>query len=353
MGVNRYGTGHVAGLDLQKVEEDLIKQALERNDWNQTRAAKFLGLTRNTLIYRMQKFGLNRKEYRITNEETSLTDESKGAVDLSGERIHWDPEGGMTYGNYLSLERILSSQKPVSSHHDEMLFIVIHQVTELWMKLSLHELTAVLRQIQTDELGPAFKMLSRVARIQGQLILSWDVLSTMTPFDYSSFRDELQQSSGFQSYQYRTLEFVLGNKNRALIEVHRGDPEIYARLKETLGSPSVYDETLKMLARRGFKIPSERIERDWAEPYEPHSDVEAAWLEVYRDVKTHWDLYELAEKFIDLEHKFQQWRFAHMKTVERIIGQKRGTGGSSGVSYLQKALNLSFFPELWSVRTSI
>jgi len=283
-----------------------------------------------------------------------LKDETKtGAVDLSGEGIHWDPEGGMTYGSYLALDRILSSQKPVSAHHDEMLFIVIHQVTELWMKLSLHELTGVLHQIQSDDLDPAFKMLSRVARIQGQLILSWDVLSTMTPLDYASFRDELQQSSGFQSYQYRTLEFTLGNKNRELIEVHRGDPAIYQQLKETLEKPSVYDETLRLLGRRGFEIPSSHVERDWAEPYEPNPEVEAAWLKVYRDVKTYWDLYELAEKFVDLEHKFQQWRFAHMKTVERIIGGKRGTGGTTGVSYLQKALNLKFFPELWSVRTSI
>ena len=283
-----------------------------------------------------------------------MKDETKsGAVDLSGEGIHWDPEGGMTYGSYLALDRILDAQKPVSKRHDEMLFIVIHQVTELWMKLSLHELTGVLRQIQFDELGPAFKMLSRVARIQGQLILSWDVLSTMTPLDYASFRDELQQSSGFQSYQYRTLEFTLGNKNHELIEVHRGVPAIYQQLKETLEKPSVYDETLRMVARRGFEIPSTHVERDWSDPYEPHPEVEAGWLKVYRDVDTHWDLYELAEKFVDLEHKFQQWRFAHMKTVERIIGGKRGTGGSSGVSYLQKALDLKFFPELWSVRTSI
>jgi tryptophan 2,3-dioxygenase len=283
-----------------------------------------------------------------------LEDETKsGAVDVSGEHIHWDPEGGMTYGSYLELDRILNAQNPVSKCHDEMLFVIIHQVTELWMKLSLHELSGVLRQIQSGDLGPAFKMLARVARIQGQLILSWDVLSTMTPLDYASFRDELQQSSGFQSYQYRTLEFTLGNKNRALIEVHRGTPAIYEQLKETLEKPSVYDETLRLLARRGFEIPSSHVERDWSEPYEPSPEVEAAWLKVYRDVDTYWDFYELAEKFVDLEQKFQQWRFAHMKTVERIIGQKRGTGGSSGVSYLKKALNLTFFPELWSVRTSI
>lgn len=280
-----------------------------------------------------------------------MSEDSKSTADLSG--IHWDPEGGMTYGSYLALDRLLSSQHPVSSHHDEMLFIVIHQVSELWMKLSLHELRAVLGQIQRDDLDPAFKMLSRVIRIQAQLIQSWDVLSTMTPFDYSSFRNELQQSSGFQSYQYRTLEFILGNKSRELIEVHRGMPEIYQQLKQTLEAPSIYDETLRLLARRRFKIPRDRVDRNWAEPYEPHPDVEAAWLEVYRDVDTHWDLYELAEKFVDLEQKFHQWRFAHMKTVERIIGQKRGTGGSSGVSYLKRALDLKFFPELWSVRTSI
>ena len=275
------------------------------------------------------------------------------AVDLSGEQIHWKPSGGLSYGSYLNLEQLLGAQKPLTEVPDEMLFIVIHQVTELWMKLSLQELNIVLHQIQSDELNPAFKLLSRVARIQGQLILSWDVLSTMTPFDFMSFRDKLLQSSGFQSYQYRTLEFMLGNKNKELIEVHREEPEIYARLKKTVEAPSIYDETVRLLARRGFNIPKDHVERDWSEPYEPHADVEAAWLEVYRDVETHWDLYELAEKLVDLEHKFQQWRFTHMKTVERIIGHKRGTGGTSGVSYLQKALGLQFFPDLWSVRTAI
>ncbi len=282
-----------------------------------------------------------------------MSDEPESRVDLSGEKIHWDPEGGLTYGSYLALDQLLSAQRPKSSHHDEMLFVVIHQVTELWLKLSLHEITAVLHQLETDELDPAFKMLSRVARIQGQLIQSWDVLSTMTPFDYMSFRDELQQASGFQSYQYRKLEFLLGNKNRALIEVHRGVPSIYEELEAALVRPSVYDETLRVLSRRGLAIPAHCIERDWSEPYEPHPEVEAAWLSIYRDPKQYWDLYELAEKLVDLEHKFQQWRFAHMKTVERIIGRRRGTGGSSGVSYLQKVLQLSFFPELWSVRTVI
>jgi tryptophan 2,3-dioxygenase len=280
-------------------------------------------------------------------------DVKTGGIDLTGETIHWDLEGGMSYAGYLELDKILNAQKPISGNHDEMLFVVIHQVSELWMKLSLHELGAVVGQIQKNDLDPAFKMLSRVVRIQSQLIDSWEVLATMTPFDYSSFRGHLGRASGFQSYQYRILEFLLGNKNRELIEVHRADPAIYERLRQVLESPSLWDETLRMLARRGFDIPADRVERDWSEPYVPHEKVEAAWLEVYRDVATHWDLYELAEKLVDLEHKFGQWRYNHMKTVERIIGQKRGTGGSSGVSYLQKALGLKFFPELWSVRTSI
>jgi tryptophan 2,3-dioxygenase len=276
-----------------------------------------------------------------------------GGVDLSGEEIHWDLEGGMTYGGYLGLDKLLGAQKPVSGHHDEMLFIVIHQVTELWMKLSLHELRAVVLQIQQNDLDPAFKMLARVARIQGQLIKSWEVLSTMTPFDYASFRGYLGKSSGFQSAQYRELEFLLGNKTRELIEVHRSDPAVYGKLSEVLHRPSLWDETLRMLAKRGFDIPGDHVERDWAEPYVPDARVAAAWLAVYRDVATHWDLYELAEKLVDLEQKFQEWRFSHMTTVERIIGHKRGTGGTSGVSYLKKALDLRFFPELWSVRTSI
>jgi tryptophan 2,3-dioxygenase len=283
-----------------------------------------------------------------------MKEETKtGAVDLTGEKIHWDLEGGMSYGGYLHLGEILDAQKRISGNHDEMLFIIIHQVSELWMKLSLHELTAVVHQIQQDDLDPAFKMLARVVRIQCQLIESWEVLATMTPFDYSSFRDQLGRSSGFQSYQYRELEFLLGNKNSALIEVHRADPDVYQHLRHVLSRPSLWDETLRMLARRGFDVPRNKIERDWSEPYVPDAQVEAAWLQVYRDVSTHWDLYELAEKLVDLEHKFGQWRYNHMKTVERIIGQKRGTGGSSGVGYLQKALGLKFFPELWSVRTSI
>jgi tryptophan 2,3-dioxygenase len=239
--------------------------------------------------------------------------------------IHWDLDKSISYAQYLQLDKILDAQRPLSGQHDEMLFIVIHQASELWMKLCLHELAATRAQIRADDLEPAFKMLSRVARAQTQLIQSWDVLSTMTPSDYGKFRDSLGQSSGFQSWQYRLLEFVLGNKEPRLIEV----------------------------ARRGFDIPKECTDRDWTQPYKPHPAVEAAWLAVYRDSTGHWDLYELAEKLVDLEYRLQQWRFAHLKTVERIIGFKRGTGGSSGVGYLEHVLKRGFFPELISLRTSI
>jgi tryptophan 2,3-dioxygenase len=267
--------------------------------------------------------------------------------------IHWDLERGMSYSQYLQLDKVLASQKPLSGQHDEMLFIVIHQASELWMKLCLHELAATRAQIKGDDLEPAFKMLSRVARIQAQLIQSWDVLGTMTPADYSRFRDSLGQSSGFQSWQYRLLEFILGNKDARMISVHADDRPTHALLRQELATPSLYDESLRLLARRGFDIPRERTERDWTQPYEAHPAVEAAWLSIYRDSGRHWDLYELAEKFVDLEVRLQQWRYAHMKTVERIIGFKRGTGGSSGVGYLEHVLRKGFFPELISLRTSI
>jgi tryptophan 2,3-dioxygenase len=234
-----------------------------------------------------------------------------------------------------------------------MLFIVIHQASELWMKLCLHELAATRAQIRSDDLEPAFKMLSRVARAQTQLIQSWDVLSTMTPADYTKFRDSLGQSSGFQSWQYRLLEFVLGNKDSRLIEVHARDKQAYPLLKRELATPSLYDESIRLLARRGFDIPAECTDRDWTQPYKPHPAVESAWLAVYRDATGQWDLYELAEKLVDLEYRLQQWRFAHLKTVERIIGFKRGTGGSSGVGYLEHVLKRGFFPELISLRTAI
>tara|TARA_B100001939_G_scaffold299880_1_gene275516 strand:- start:9425 stop:10270 length:846 start_codon:yes stop_codon:yes gene_type:complete len=277
--------------------------------------------------------------------------ETVKAVDLSGEKIHWDQD--MSYGQYLALDKILEAQILRSGHHDEMMFIIIHQASELWLKLCIHELSAAMRHIREDDLGPAFKMISRIARIQEQLIQSWNILATMTPKDYLSFRDALGQSSGFQSYQYRIMEFALGNKNKSMIEVHKAHPDIYARVKQVLEAPSIYDLTLQLLKKRGFAVPGDKLERDWSEPYESSPAVEKVWRDVYLHADQHWDLYELAEKLVDLEHRFQTWRFSHMKTVERIIGYRRGTGGTSGVSYLVKALDLQFFPELWSVRTSL
>jgi tryptophan 2,3-dioxygenase len=278
---------------------------------------------------------------------------ARKGVDLSDEQVHWDLGESKSYGQYLGLERLLSAQQPVSYEHDEMLFIIIHQASELWIKLCLHEINAALDHIRRDDLGPSFKMLSRVARIQAQLTQSWDVLATMTPAEYSAFRNQLGRASGFQSYQYRMLEFVIGNKNADMIEVHKRDPQAYDALLRALHSPSIYDESLRLLSRRGFEIPQEYLDRVWSQPYHPSKQVTAAWLAVYHSIDDHWDLYELAEKLVDLDMKFQLWRFSHMKTVERIIGYKRGTGGTGGVSYLAKALELRFFPELWSVRTSM
>jgi len=273
------------------------------------------------------------------------------AVDVSDENIHWQQD--ISYGQYLGLEGLLQQQNPRSEEHDEMLFIIIHQASELWMKLCLHEAHGAAKLISQDRLRPAFKMLTRVARIQQQMVNAWEVLVTMTPADYASFRDSLGQSSGFQSFQYRELEFLLGNKNAALVEAHKNHSQNYTHLTKVLNAPSLYDVCLQLLKQRGFDIPSGQIDRDWQQPYTPNKHVEAAWQQVYEDTETHWDLYELAEKLVDLEYHFQQWRFNHMKTVERIIGHKHGTGGTSGVDYLHKALALQFFPELWSVRTNL
>jgi tryptophan 2,3-dioxygenase len=275
------------------------------------------------------------------------------AVDLSGEDVHWDLREQMSYGDYLKLDRLLTSQHPLTKQHDETLFIVIHQASELWMKLCLHEIGAAIDQIRNDDLGLAFKMMARVARVQVNLIQSWEILSTMTPFDYSSFRSALGKSSGFQSYQYRMLEFRLGNKNRQMARVYDSNPQVAAQVKKALEEPSVYDESLALLARRGLPVPQEKLTRDFSESYVSDPRVTEAWRQVYRDAERHWDLYELAEKLVDLEYRFHLWRFSHMKTVERIIGSKPGTGGTSGVSYLKKALDLRFYPELWDVRTEI
>jgi tryptophan 2,3-dioxygenase len=274
-------------------------------------------------------------------------------VDVSNEPIHWDIPKAQTYGEYLDLGRILSAQHPRSAVHDEMLFIVVHQTSELWLKLALHELASAMESIRRDELLRAFTTLTRIGHIQTQLTQVWDVLATLTPVDYSHFRNSLGRSSGFQSWQYRQLEFTIGNKNRAMIAVHRDHPEAYATLEATLAAPSLYDECLQLLSRRGFGIAEDVLVRDFSAAYVPHKSVAAAWLAVYHSTKTHWDLYELAERLIELDHRFQTWRFSHMKTVERIIGHKPGTGGTSGVSYLAKALELRFFPELWQVRTAL
>ena len=275
------------------------------------------------------------------------------AVDLSGEAVHWDFREAMSYGDYLRLGDLLACQRPLTAEHDETLFIIIHQTSELWIKLCLHEISGAIRQIRAGELGPAFKMMARVARVQANLIQSWEILSTMTPFDYSSFRSALGKSSGFQSYQYRMLEFRLGNKNRQMARVFEAHPQIAAAVSAALSEPSIYDESLALLARRGVAIPEDKLVRDFAEPYTADPRVTDAWRIVYRDAGKHWDLYELAEKLVDVEYRFHLWRYTHMKTVERIVGAKPGTGGTSGVAYLRKALDLRFYPELWDVRSEI
>jgi tryptophan 2,3-dioxygenase len=281
------------------------------------------------------------------------SDKSAHAVDLTGETVHWDLRESMSYTDYLRLGDLLACQQPQTDRHDELLFVIIHQASELWMKLCLHEVTAAVRQIRADDLGPAFKMMARIARIQVNLIQSWEILSTLTPADYSSFRSALGRSSGFQSFQYRMLEFRMGNKHADMARVFESKPDIFADVQRALIEPSIYDESLALLARRGFDIPVDKLARDFSQPYMPDPQVTAAWREVYRDAERHWDLYELAEKLVDLEYRFHLWRFSHMKTVERIIGAKPGTGGTSGVAYLQKALALRFYPELWDVRTEV
>lgn len=275
----------------------------------------------------------------------------KTELDFHGEKIHWQPD--ISYGQYLELDQLLACQKPRSKRHDEMLFIIIHQASELWMKLLIHELEATMADLRGDALRPAFKKLARVARVQAQLLQSWEVLATMTPADYLQFRDALGKSSGFQSFQYRTLEFLLGNKEAALLRLYESAPAHKRALEKVLKAPSLYDESLRLLARGGLEVPDERLERDWTQPYRPHKGVEAAWLEIYRNAERHFNLYELAEKLVDVEYRFQQWRFAHLKTVERIIGAKPGTGGSSGLPYLTRVLEIKFFPELLSVRTAL
>jgi tryptophan 2,3-dioxygenase len=273
------------------------------------------------------------------------------ASDHDGARLDFSTE--MSYGDYLHLDEVLGAQHPRSGDHNEMLFIVQHQASELWMKLVLHELKAARDHVRRDDLPPAFKMLSRVARIMAQLNQSWDVLSTLTPAEYSSFRSALGAASGFQSYQHRTIEFLLGNKNAVRLEPHRHRPDLYAPLEEALRAPSLYDEAIRVLAKRGFRVDAGCVDRDWTTCHAFDESVCAAWVEVYRNTSRHWDLYELAEKLVDLEDGFRQWRFRHATTVERVIGFKRGTGGTSGVAYLRRLLDTVLFPELWRARTEL
>ena len=259
----------------------------------------------------------------------------------------------MSYGDYLHLDAVLGAQHPLSPAHDEMLFIVQHQTSELWMKLMLHELSAAVAAIARDELAPAFKMLARVSRIMEQLVHAWDVLATMTPPEYSAIRPYLSNSSGFQSWQYRCIEFMLGNKNAAMLKPHAHRPDLLERVEAAWRAPSLYDEALRLLARRGLPVPAGHLERDWTQPYAASDAVEAAWLVAYRAPQTHWDVYQLGEELTDLEDSFRLWRFRHVTTVERIIGFKRGTGGTSGVGYLRKMLDVVLFPEIWKLRTDL
>jgi tryptophan 2,3-dioxygenase len=264
-----------------------------------------------------------------------------------------DFSGAMTYGDYLRLDLLLGAQQPRSADHNELLFIIQHQASELWMKLAIHELSAARDHVRRGDLPPAFKMLSRVSRIMAQLNQSWDVLGTLTPAEYSSFRGDLGAASGFQSFQYRSIEFLLGNKNGVMMEPHRHRPELFAALDALYREPSLYDESIRVLASRGFKVDPQCVDRDWRSLREFNESVRDAWVRVYRSTQEHWELYELAEKLVDLEDAFRQWRFRHATTVERVIGLKRGTGGTSGVGYLRKVLEVELFPELWRARTEL
>lgn len=269
--------------------------------------------------------------------------------------IHTDLAGRMTYSGYLQLEKLLSAQQPLSDppHHDEMLFIIQHQTTELWFKLVIHELTAAIETVKHDALEPCFKILARVKNVQSQLFNQWSVLETLTPSEYVQFRHVLGPASGFQSLQYRLIEFLLGNKDPQMMTVHRHAPAEFARLEQALHSPSLYDEFLRYLARRGMPMPAEVLDRDFSQPYRKNDGVTKVFQAIYENPERYWDAYEMAEKLVDLDQAFTLWRVRHVKTVERIIGYKRGTGGSSGVPFLRQLVELNFFPELWDVRTWI
>ncbi|MDQ0272491.1 tryptophan 2,3-dioxygenase [Cytobacillus purgationiresistens] len=283
----------------------------------------------------------------MTNEK-----QSKDAAAFE-KNIHTDFTNNMTYGEYLQLDQILSAQKRLSGHHDEMLFIIIHQVTELWMKLILHEINAAIVSIKTDDMAAAQKRLARVSKTQSQIIQAWDVLSTMTPSEYMEFRESLGQASGFQSYQYRMIEFALGYKTPHVLKIYQKDEKLQKTLRDAYETPSLYDVAIHALSRAGIGIDPEVLNRDVTQAYHQNDSVLHAWMKVYKNPDAYWELYELAEKLVDIEDWLQQWRFRHMKTVERIIGFKSGTGGSSGVGYLKKVLDQQFFPELWAIRTKL
>jgi tryptophan 2,3-dioxygenase len=289
----------------------------------------------------------------MNSNKTSAPRPSSPAAIVHDENPQLDFSRTMSYGDYLQLDAILNAQKPLSPDHNEMLFIIQHQTSELWMKLMLHELRAAIARIAADELGDAFKMLARVSRIMEQLVHAWDVLATMTPPEYSAIRPYLGNSSGFQSAQYRCIEFSLGNKNAAMLKPHAHHADRLAQVQGAFEAPSLYDEALRLLARRGLAVPASHVERDWTRPYVESAEVEQAWLVVYRDPKHHWDLYQLGEELTDLEDAFRLWRFRHVTTVERVIGFKRGTGGTGGVSYLRKMLDVVLFPEIWKLRTDL
>ncbi|RHW43535.1 tryptophan 2,3-dioxygenase [Neobacillus notoginsengisoli] len=280
----------------------------------------------------------------VLDDQNPTTDEKSILTDFTS---------NMTYSEYLQLDTILSAQNRLSGHHDEMLFIIIHQVSELWMKLILHELNAAIAAIKANQLAVAQKCLARVTKTQTQIIQSWDVLSTLTPSEYMEFRGSLGQASGFQSFQNRMIEFALGYKNGHILKIYQKDPTLLSELKKAYEAPSLYDAAIHALHRAGYPIDEEILSRDVTKSYKENDSVRSAWMRVYKNTKQHWELYELAEKLVDIEDSLQQWRFRHMKTVERIIGFKTGTGGSSGVAYLKKVLDQRFFPELWEIRTTL
>lgn len=275
------------------------------------------------------------------------------AYDPANEGARMDYRDRMAYGDYLKLDEILHAQAPLSEAHDELLFIIQHQTSELWMKLAIHELSSARAAIAGGGLEQAQKSLSRVSRIFEQLNGAWDVLRTMTPSDYTTFRDQLGESSGFQSHQYRMIEYALGNRNPAMLRPHAHRPEALAALEAELARPSIYDVALRVASEAGLPVPQEVLGRDLSKTHQPSEAVEAVWEAVYRAPTEHWALYELAEKLVDLEDYFRRWRFNHVTTVERVIGLKRGTGGTGGVSYLRKMLEVVLFPELWTVRTRL